>query len=198
MHKGLIAAFVFAAFHGHSADIRVVNGVSVDLAPVTKWLKTKNGERPFPHWKQFSLRTIKGYQVGCDLCSVKDEGDEALDILILHLPATLRAQTALVARQKWQIASLRHRIELGSAYAERQRADWFNPNLTHADQDANYYNSRLTKMNVDEAKAALAKLESKQESDTKKLASDSNILAVSTGKKNGKVEIWDCGIVKTN
>lgn len=177
-------------------DVRLVSGKSVNLSPVHKWFKDQRGERPMPHWQKFSVEQLNGAQVGADVCRVKREDGEVVDILMLRLPATLKSLSSTVREQALQIASLKRRIELGDVHGERQAANLYNPNLTYEVKESQYFNSRLTKMNVAAARAVLAKLQSRQAEDIAALAVESEILAMNTGKKNGKLEIWDCGIVK--
>ncbi len=125
MAQGLVAQEV--------QDIRRVNGIAVDLAPIHHWIANgRRGERPMKHWKDVQILEYKGKLNGlCDHYSAMIDG-AATDIIMEKLPSQVTAALEVLKRN----------VEERQAY-EQQAADlearnakrrWSGSNVTINDQ----------------------------------------------------------------
>src|SRR2546426_5186263 len=71
-------------------DVRIVNGIQVDLTPIHAWLRTREGERPMKHWRQFQVFNMTANLGGLDRCTVKTEEGSFAEMLIKNLTRETR------------------------------------------------------------------------------------------------------------
>jgi len=176
-------------------EVRIVNNKDVNLAPVVKWFKYPDGERPMKHWKkiQFQSRSVLGTAAGGIRCSVEIEGDTK-DIILANPPhfvlRLIQESSASVKR----MAQIEASVEIleRKARALDQQAQLASPDdisIVLANRTA--VRNQITALEIEYGKVR----------DALKLTGDSKNwyeFAMFTGRKVGKLEIWDCGRRKPN
>ena len=198
-----LSGFGLAAQELH--DFRMVSGIEVDLAPVNNWLSAHKGERPMKHWQQIQIIEVKSCVGTWDLCQVKNESGQALDLYVENVPAEIKEFLGDLAQQQRAIAALTRQISLDK---QTKEAAWNR--YMKKDSPAYRITSDSRGLSCDteatrqaDAKAIRQKLKNEQEQLRKLNAAyerDSHLaqqrittLAMFTGRKYGGVEIWDCG-----
>jgi hypothetical protein len=89
----LITVFCSIGIGAFAQDLRVVNGITVDLGPVHTWLASSPRlltERPLAHWKILRIAEFKGQLAGWDQCLVRNEDGQVFDVLLAHLEPAVR------------------------------------------------------------------------------------------------------------
>lgn len=204
----LLPSLVFAApSEVDDTDIRVVNGRSVDLAPLHQWYRNPEGERPLKHWVKFTVLEIKPPLAGAYIpCVVQSAGGKR-EVLFRKLPATTGETLAAIQSLQRRVDSLREEIDREQAWLRRDEAIYdgtvvrsggyiVGTNFAHR-----YYRqrpsngaieTRLDRVALTEKQELAAKLEA----ELKALRQDTNavtIFALDTKKTYGGLPIWDTG-----
>jgi hypothetical protein len=190
-------------------DLRVVNGITVDLDPVHKWLLDHKGERPLKHWKELVIMEI-GPKVGdlerCLVSGISSNGMQ--EVFVANLPketkdsvladqqrAQQRSQ-AILALQR-QIAageqardSLWDRYIYSDGWAATVTAGTGGISSSSDNEATRLANARAADKNLRMMREQLAVLQNDQG-----LYSFTNriVLAMFSGRKSDKLEVWDCG-----
>ena len=92
MRHFLLSLLFLVTLAVSAADVRVVNGIRVDLQPIWDWQTAKAegqedvGERPMPHWRFFMILSVKQQMMGGWLCSARNEQGKPVEIVVLNLP----------------------------------------------------------------------------------------------------------------
>lgn len=202
MKRPLITLALVGVMSSAAADdIRVVSGVSVNLTPVKKWLKSGKGERPLKHWQRLIVQELHGQGGGGDRCIVRNEDGEDREVIVANLPAGLKTILFTINQQAANITALRAWIS--NADKAAKYADAITP--TGASGRPEYVDAvmaerarvNLQVANVEEAKDRLSQLENDHEVLKAKRDAASEILAM-LSRKVGRFEVWDCGRVKPN
>jgi hypothetical protein len=192
---------------GDDTDIRVVNGRSVDLAPLHQWYRDPEGDRPLKHWVKFTVLETKPRLAGAYIpCIVQSTGGRR-EVLFRKLPATTVEALGAIQSLQRQVDSLREEIEREQAWVRRDEAVYdgatvrsggyvVGTNFVHR-----YYRqrpsngaieARLDRVALTEKQELAAKLEA----ELKALRRDTNavtIFALDTKNTYGGLPIWDTG-----
>jgi hypothetical protein len=189
-------------------DVRIVNGNQVDLAPVHKWFGDHKGQRPMKHWQQVQIFEVK-YSVGTwDLCRVKSESGQTLDLYVDNVSSSIKQFLTSFAEQQRAIAILRAQIARDKRV---KKAAWDR----YVNTDSSAYSitsgSRSSSVDTESTRLAdaktmnqrleaeeeqLASLEAAYERAIGQSAQRLTTLAMFTGRKYGGVDVWDCGKVR--
>lgn len=179
-------------------DIRVVNGVKVDLRPVHNWLHYRKGKRPMAHWQQIQVFQIKeNYAAAWDRCIVKNESGEFIEIFLDNLPSTLKDYFETRKKLENEIAALRARLEVEEKQVREFDAvtpDWpwgpyvYSPEIMENRAEVNLAAERLR-----QRKMALVKLETELENLRASATQRTTDLAMFTGRRHSNLQVWDCG-----
>ncbi len=192
---------------GDDTDIRVVNGRSVDLAPLHRWYRNPEGERPLKHWVQFTILDIKPPLAGSYIpCIVQSIGGTR-EILLSKLPAITHETVAAIQSLQGRVNSIREEIEREEAWVRRDEARYegsvvrsggyvIGPNGWHR-----YYRERPSNAAVQARLDRVAltekqELAAKLEADLNNLLQNTNavtIFALDTRRTFGGLPIWDTG-----
>ena len=164
-------------------DVRVVNGVTVDLSPVHKWLESRQGERPLQQWKQFTLVEPRGTVSLLDRCLVTSEAGGKKEILIANLPRESKAALTTLAQQL--VA-----IQKATAIIEN---DERKLRIAGASTNSDSYATGESYANLKKAKEDLAKMQQARLASLSALMPKLDVLAMFTGSKMQDLEVWDCG-----
>ncbi len=198
--KGLWFALVFstwAATAQETRDLRVVNGVAVDLGPVHKWLADHQGERPLKHWKQLRVTEIKTPISGWERCRVKNEAGGEVELLVANLPAQVKTFFQSLNQQYADIVRLRTRIE-----TETRTIRLLDGQIPEAAWgDTAYVNSVISqrrqleaaKANLETSREQLVTLQTSYDEQVGQAGERLTVLAMFSGRKYSGLEVWDCG-----
>jgi hypothetical protein len=194
----------FACLPLFASDIRVVNGIRVDLQPIWDWTKAKAegqedlGDRPMPHWKFFMILEVKQQMMGGWLCAAKDEQAKPVDIVVLNLPRhvtqllqKINSSTEQEAVMSERAAKMEATAALADAVAPTTAfgSEWYVYNALAARAQAN-----LMKIQAAEAtRAAQSVTAAREYWEQLKQKGETSILAMPTGRKVGRYPILDVG-----
>lgn len=179
-------------------DIRVVNGIQVNLFPVHEWYRTKTGDRPMKHWKRFQVFTVKGHVGGFTHFAAQSDDGLFHEILVKNGPPEIVSYFLTLNQQTANIAKLRTEIEQEQAYVSRWDAvtpkavagpAYYVDAVSTERGDVN-----LAKVALRERKAQLAKLDAAH-AEWRKLGIEKTVIFVmATGAHYTGMDVWDCGI----
>jgi hypothetical protein len=194
--KPLILLMCSAMFALATDDIRIVAGVTVNLAPIHEWEAEKKGERPLPHWKRVQVVSLWNNVAGYDRCSVS-VGRESKVVLLANLAPQLKQAFAETDKLAKEVKVLSDKIKV----AERQvrEADAVTP-IGAAGSPAyvqermsRRYEVNLASERLSQEKERLDELNSRYLLALRLREAQASVLAMFTGRKHGGMEIWDCG-----
>jgi hypothetical protein len=179
-----------------SAQVVTVNGMSVDLTPLTKWLANPQGERPLKHWKQIAVIESKGVVDGRPRYTIKPEDEEQLEVSLMNVPDSVKSFVVTMKAQEDEIKSLRAQIKENQRSIDRAKA--LTPEAQDSDEAyllALDERSRIStyQERLYDASDKLAPLERDYAEKVKVAKRESNTLAMFTGASYAGVPIWDCG-----
>jgi hypothetical protein len=179
-------------------DVRVVNGIKVDLIQVHNWLQHRKGERPLKHWQQIQVFQIKEKLAGSwDRCVVKTEAGDFTEIWIANLPPEVKKYFERRLELESNITALRSQVEREERLARENNA--ITPH--YMEGPAGYVDRALEQRaevnlaleRVRQKKEALFKLETEFDALRNSGAEITKELAMFTGRRQANLEVWDCG-----
>jgi hypothetical protein len=180
-------------------DIRVVNGLSVDLAPLNKWLVDRQGDRPLKHWMQIQVGEIKEPVATWQRCVVKGEIGE-LTILLDNLPQSVIDFLQHSGELHAEIRNLTAEIESKQSALNRAGAKAADANnATGAPTFApNYYviGGETAKAQLEDMRTKLEHLQARYSALMGQAVESTTVLAMNTGRTYSNLPIWDCGAKK--
>jgi septal ring factor EnvC (AmiA/AmiB activator) len=172
-------------------DVRIVNGIAVNLEPLHKWFVHADGqERPLKHWKRVSVEEIKETVTGLQRCKVKIENDSDTEVLVANLPSEVSEFEQTLKQKKAVIADLEARIQTAEKRSEELSAASGRPvrQTRQVRQEA-----RRTTEQIQALKADLTSERTKYSELARKSDERSTFLAMFTGQSYMNLQIWDCG-----
>lgn len=181
-------------------DIRIVNGIRVDLGPVNRWLRDRQGERPMKHWKELQVYRLKGNVGGFDRCVVKIEDQDFSEVLVKNLPAEINNYFRVLNYQSLTITNLRAQIEF-----EEQNVEWegaivpIPPGVViNSLEDATNQLVHISPeaISLKEQKERLVRMEAEHEVWRNRGLDQTKVLAMPSGIKYANLPVWDCGARK--
>jgi hypothetical protein len=191
-------------------DIRVINGRSVDLAPLHQWYRNPDGrDRPLKHWMKLTLLEVKPALGGSYLSCAVDGEIGRREVLFKALPAETTATVSRIQSLQASVNTLQQEIEAQEPIVRRDEAQYegsvvrssrveIGPNFG----TRRYEYERPARRAVDARLDRLA-LTEKQELATKlydeltALRQNTNaysIIAMDTKRKYGGLPIWETGL----
>lgn len=183
-------------------DLRVVNGITVDLGPLQAWLAKspdeREGERPLKHWKELQILEAEP-MAGWFKCKVQMEGLTRTN-LIANLPP--QARKVLQEINDTYVKLQKLRVQIAASEIAVRRADAVTPtgalgDRAYVDSVMNQrYQVNLAGAQLEEAKKILSQLEAKHREYMNSHLSETKVFAMFAGRKYGGLEIWDCGAKK--
>lgn len=187
-------------------DLRVVNGMAVDLGPVHKWLLSRKGERPMKHWKQVQVLELNGDFAGYARCVGSIENGPKMEILVAHLPPGPAKFLTAMKQRHGQIVALRAQLAadrrtiaaLGDRYVYTPSQQ---VSITSGSRGGTTVDSEATRFadyqaalrNREQHESMLAEFEAAYRDLLQQNAKQTTFLAMFTGKKYSNLDIWDCG-----
>jgi hypothetical protein len=183
MKAMLLALSIGLAVPCMAADIREVNGATVDLQPLHDWSKSGGTPRPLPHWKEFKIASYLGRHAGYAKCVMSISGESKSTNLVANLSRDLQSKYEAAFKEHERISALRERnkAEERNLRLERMRAS------VSRSIEIEEVLERISQSNEDLFTAsktlALAQAELRSYSD----------YAMFTGKSYQGMQIWDLG-----
>jgi hypothetical protein len=186
-----------AAVAQESKELRVVNGIAVDVAPVRKWLVDRQGDRPMKHWKVLNVDRLEKMTGAWDQCVVRNESGQNVTVLIASLPPALKPTLETCAKLQNEITRLStYHAKASKEVAVANAVTPVGAAGTAAYVDA-VMNQRaqvnLASLRVEELGDYIVALKERLEQEKEKSKELRVLLAMFTGKKYAGLEIWDCG-----
>jgi hypothetical protein len=165
-------------------DVRKIDYFPIDVTPVLRWLKNKEGPRPLPAWKLLEIKDIKGSKAGCDYCVVKHESGDFEELLIKNLPSGLRSYILRAKSIKSDISSLKAQIDAEAKAISLSQP--FRP-ISPAGSDADQKRVQAKRELLSRQEQELAEM---------RQAAKTGILALPRPYKWEGLVIWDTGLPK--
>lgn len=181
-------------------DIRVVNGRVVDVAPVHRWLQTREGERPLPHWQSFQILEIKRVVAGLHHCVAKQENGRTVELLVANLPAHVHEFFRQARQLQTQVQTAQAALE-----REQRRLEEIDATVPAKTGAPSWYEDAWTRrryevdramVRVKHAKEDLAKLQGTLDRMMAEAPERAGILAMRSGREYLGLPVWDCGVSK--
>ena len=187
----LLVSFIFCVA-APAQEIRYVGNIPVDLAPLFKWLRTREGERPLAHWKQVKINTVN---VGLDAwpkCAITVD-DETRTVFLANVPKPAIAVFGEVVKLDTEIKQLDSYVAAERIRVRDMRAN--APSEAYAGTRG-YEQIRQVNVatsNLETSTERLDELKLKLATAKATVSTLSRELAMFTGRKYAGLEIWDCG-----
>jgi hypothetical protein len=181
-------------------DLRVINGRLVDLAPLHRWLRNPQGERPLPHWQRFQVMEIKRKMAGLQHCLARQENGDSVEVLIANLPARVSDFFERCRQLDEQIRTAQ--LDLERKQRRLEEIDATVPVKTGApawyedDWTRRRYQVDLELVRVKHAREDLQKLQDTRDRMAAEAAKNTTILAMRTAREYAGLRVWDCGVPK--
>ena len=106
-------------------DIRVINGRSVDLAPLHQWYRNPEGaDRPFKHWVRLTLLEIKPAYAGSYVSCLVDVENAQREVLFKTLPTVYKDTVARMRTLQTNLNTLQQEIEAEEPDVRRNEAQY--------------------------------------------------------------------------
>jgi hypothetical protein len=188
-------------------DIRVVNGMSVDLAPLHQWYRNPEGERPLKHWVKLTVLEVKPPLAGAYTPCVVQSPAGRHEVLFRKLPPETQRTIAAINSLQRRVDSLRQEITREEAWVRRDEAVYegtvvrssgyiVGSNFVHR-----YYRQRPSNAAIDTRLDRVALTEKQElaatlEAELNALRQDTNavtIFVLDTRKTYGGLPVWETG-----
>ena len=104
-------------------DIRVINGRSVDLAPLHQWYRNPEGaDRPLKHWVKLTFLEIKPAYSGSYVSCLVDAENAQREVLFKTLPPIFKDTVARMHTLQTNLNTLQQEIEAEEPDVRRNEA----------------------------------------------------------------------------
>ena len=191
-------------------DIRVINGRSVDLAPLHQWYQNPEGaDRPLKHWVRLTLLDIKPVYSGSYLSCLVDAENVRREVLFKTLPTVFKDTVSRMHMLQTNLNTLQQEITAEEPEVRRNEAQYEGSVVrsTRLEVESTYVTRRYeyerpTRRAVD-ARLDRVALTEKQELATKvyeeliaiqQSTNSYTVFAMDTQRKFGGLPIWDTGL----
>jgi hypothetical protein len=198
-------------------DLRVVNGITLDLGPVHEWLAHPKGEQPMKHWRQVVVFAIGSKFRDLDRCFIAGRGlNSTQEVFVANMPKDIKDRVLAFQQSVQETAQAIIALRMQLPAAEQMRDAFWDRYVysdgwistitagtggtsTSSDSDATRLaNARAGDKNLvmmREQLALLEKIQREQFAALKNIDRDTNrsVLAMFSGRKYDKLEVWDCG-----
>lgn len=190
MKIALLVAMLAVNALAQPKDVRIVNGIAVDLEPLHHWLAKQEGERPLKHWKVLQIKEVSDGPY-YPKCRVSGETEE-MDIGINNLPPTTKAFFDSIKSQSEEIGRLS--TEVKALDWEIQHADAVNHDYNMSNPyGPTLYVKETARQTLRDMRARLDELQSAHSAALASSADKTTIIAMFTGKTYAGLQVWDCG-----
>jgi len=178
-----------AAFTAAASDIRVVNGIPVDLEPIHAWTTAHHGPRPLKHWVNVRVAAITGAVSIQPKCKAVLENGSSVEIIANNLPASISNFLSDKIKTEARVKELTDFVD-----SETRRLRLAKPHTRRGNSNSPaYIQYQSDAANLENRRDELRKLQRALSAMTKKEKESTTDLAVDTGTKYSGLAIWDFG-----
>lgn len=191
-------------------DIRVINGRSVDLAPLHQWYRHPEGaDRPFKHWVRLTFLEIKPAYSGSYVACTVDAENVRREVLFKTLPAVFKDTVARMHTLQTNLNTLQQEIEAEEPEVRRNEAQYEGSVVRSTRFEiASDFVSRRYEYERPSRRAIGARLDRVALTEKQELAgkvydelaalqqntNSYTVFAMDTQRKFGGLPIWDTGL----
>ena len=191
-------------------DMRVINGRSVDLAPLHQWYRNPDGaERPLKHWVRLTFLEIKPVYSGSYLSCLVDAENVRREVLFKTLPTVYKDTVGRIQTLQTNLNTLQEEIAAAEPDVRRNEAQYEGSVVrsTRLEVESTYvtrrYEYERPSRGAVGARLDRVALTEKQELATKvyeelnailQSTNSYTVFAMDTQRKFGGLPIWDTGL----
>jgi hypothetical protein len=191
--KAKILTALMIGLVGANADTVRVKNQTVDVAPVVEWLRTREGDRPMPHWKAVQIESMVGRAWGGHRVMARLDNEPVREIVVQNIPSALAQRLEhdrFILNAMAEVENRIKEVELLNQQLNREldlaiRAGDFAYELNRTQRLANNQAIVQLRLTHDRLAATLQMTEELEQA---------RLLAYFTGQTVGEVEVWDCGL----
>lgn len=191
-------------------DIRVINGRSVDLAPLHQWYRNPEGaDRPFKHWVRLTLLEIKPAYAGSYVSCLVDVENAQREVLFKTLPAVYKDTVNRMHMLQTNLNTLQQEIEAEEPDVRRNEAqyegsvvrssrveiasDFVTRRYEYERPSRRAIGARLDRVALTEKQELAAKVYEELNA-IQQNTNSYTVFAMDTQRKFGGLPIWDTGL----
>jgi hypothetical protein len=191
-------------------DIRVINGRSVDLAPLHQWYRNPEGaDRPFKHWVRLTLLEIKPAYAGSYVLCLVDVESAQREVLFKTLPTVYKDTVARMHTLQTNLNTLQQEIEAEEPDVRRNEAqfegsvvrssrveiasDFVTRRYEYERPSRRAIGARLDRVALTEKQELAAKIYEELNA-IQQNTNSYTVFAMDTQRKFGGLPIWDTGL----
>ena len=191
-------------------DIRVINGRSVDLAPLHQWYRNPEGaDRPFKHWVRFTLLEIKPVYSGSYVSCLVDVDNVQREVLFKTLPAVYKDTVNRMHTLQTNLNTLQQEIEAEEPEVRRKEAQhegsvvrssslavesvWVTRRYEYERPSRRAIDARLDRVALSEKQERAGKVYDELMA-MQQNTNSYTVFAMDTHRKFGGLPIWDAGL----
>jgi hypothetical protein len=176
-------------------DIRLVNGVKVDLTGLHAWYQKQEGDRPLKHWKRLVVVAPKDDVANWKRVACKNDEDETLDILISNLPDSVLRFIEQTKALVQQLDGIDAELKKMQDYVSNKEAGLSNYTSTVSSPEYMRYMADLDshRTAVQHKQDDRAAIQSQLDKLAAQQTDELTIFAMFTGRTYSKLQVWDCG-----
>ena len=191
-------------------DIRVINGRSVDLAPLHQWYRNPEGaDRPFKHWVRFTLLEIKPVYSGSYVSCLVDVDNVQREVLFKTLPSAYKDTVNRMHTLQTNLNTLQQEIEAEEPEVRRKEAQhegsvvrssslavesvWVTRRYEYERPSRRAIDARLDRVALSEKQERAGKVYDELIA-MQQNTNSYTVFAMDTHRKFGGLPIWDAGL----
>ena len=191
-------------------DIRVINGRSVDLAPLHQWYRNPEGaDRPFKHWVRFTLLEIKPVYSGSYVSCLVDVDNVQREVLFKTLPSAYKDTVNRMHTLQTNLNTLQQEIEAEEPEVRRKEAQhegsvvrssrlavesvWVTRRYEYERPSRRAIDARLDRVALSEKQELAGKVYDELMA-MQQNTNSYTVFAMDTHRKFGGLPIWDAGL----
>lgn len=191
-------------------DIRVINGRSVDLAPLHQWYRSPEGaDRPFKHWVRLTLLEIKPAYAGSYVLCLVDVESAQREVLFKTLPTVYKDTVNRMRTLQTNLNTLQQEIEAEEPDVRRNEAqyegsvvrssrveiasDFVTRRYEYERPSRRAIGARLDRVALTEKQELAAKVYEELNA-IQQNTNSYTVFAMDTQRKFGGLPIWDTGL----
>ena len=191
-------------------DVRVINGRSVDLAPVHQWYRNPEGaDRPLKHWVRLTLLDSKPVYSGSYVWCLVDAESVRREVLFKTLPAVYKDTVARMHTLETNLNTLQQEIAAEEPEVRRSEAQhegsvvrssrlevesvWVTRRYEYERPSRRAIDARLDRVALSEKQELAGKVYDELIA-IQQNTNSYTVFAMDTQRKFGGLPIWDTGL----
>ena len=190
-------------------DIRVINGRSVDLAPLHQWYRNPDGaDRPFKHWARLTLLDTKPVYAGSYVSCLVEVENVQREVLFKTLPTVYKDTVSRMHTLQTNLNNLQREIEAEEPEVRRREAQtegsvvrssrlavesvWVTRRYEYERPSRRAVDARLDRVALTEKQELAGKIYDELIA-MQQNTNSYTVFAMDTQRKFGGLPIWDTG-----